>query len=80
MFPYSFTKKVLRNINQKEHQPFVFYLHPWEIDPAQPRMKGLGVLSKFRHYNNIDKASGRLELLLKDFKFTAINQSMNGFD
>jgi len=80
LFPYSFTKMVLKSVNQKENQPFVFYLHPWEIDPAQPRIKGLGFLSKFRHYNNIDKASGRFERLLKDFKFTAINHSMNGFD
>lgn len=69
LFPYWFTKFALKRINQKENQPFVFYLHPWEIDNGQPRFKKARLLSKFRHYNNLDKTLGRFKRLLNDFEF-----------
>ena len=69
LFPYWFTKFALKRINQKENQPFVFYLHPWEIDTGQPRFKKARLLSKFRHYNNLDKTMDRFERLLTDFDF-----------
>ncbi len=72
LFPYWFTKMLLKKINQQEKQPFIFYLHPWEIDPNQPRMKKAKLLSKFRHYNNLDKTMTRLKKLLNDFKFGPI--------
>jgi len=69
LFPYWFTKFALKRINNREMQPFVFYLHPWEIDCKQPRFNQASLLSKFRHYNNLDKTMGRLEQLLNDFDF-----------
>jgi polysaccharide deacetylase family protein (PEP-CTERM system associated) len=72
LFPYFFTRMFLKKINRNEKQPFVFYLHPWEIDPDQPVIKGSGVMSRFRHYNNLKKTTGRFERLLKDFKFRPI--------
>jgi polysaccharide deacetylase family protein (PEP-CTERM system associated) len=69
LFPYWFTKMALKRINQKDKQPFVFYLHPWEIDIEQPRFAKARLLSRFRHYNNLDKTMGRFERLLTDFKF-----------
>mgnify|MGYP006273649183 CR=1 FL=1 len=69
LFPYYFTKFALKRINNREKQPFVFYLHPWEIDSSQPRFKNARLLSRFRHYNNLKKTSGRFERLLKDFDF-----------
>jgi polysaccharide deacetylase family protein (PEP-CTERM system associated) len=69
LFPYWFTRHFLRQINDKEKQPFVFYLHPWEIDPDQPRMDNISLLSRFRHYNNLSKTSSRLHKLLSDFQF-----------
>jgi polysaccharide deacetylase family protein (PEP-CTERM system associated) len=68
LYPYTVTRAALRHINNRKKQPFVFYLHPWEIDPAQPRLNG-SVLSRFRHYNNLHKCEGRLSLLLEDFSF-----------
>lgn len=68
LFPYALTRTAFRAIN-REQQPFIFYLHPWEIDPEQPRLEG-GWFSRFRHYNNLDKCYGRLEKLLQDFRFT----------
>ncbi len=73
LFPYWFTRMLLRKINQKEKEPFIFYLHPWEVDPYQPKMNDAGMLSKFRHYNNLDKTERRLEDLLKDFRFGPIS-------
>ena len=69
LFPYWFTQRGLRRINEKESQPFIFYLHPWEIDPSQPRINSAGRLSKFRHYNNLHKTLPRLKRLLRDFRF-----------
>ncbi len=75
LLPYGLTRMLLNRVNKKEKQPFVFYLHPWEIDPDQPRIQGLSALSKFRHYNNLGKAHGRFERLLRDFRFTAISHA-----
>ena len=72
LFPYWFTKMALKNINEREGQPFTFYLHPWEVDPDQPRFNHAGMLSRFRHYNNLHKTAGRFERLLRDFKFGPI--------
>jgi len=72
LFPYWFTRWALARVNNVEKQPFIFYLHPWEIDPDQPRFNHAGVLSKFRHYNNLDKTKHRFAHLLQDFSFTSI--------
>jgi len=69
LFPYWFTKFALKRINNREMQPFVFYLHPWEIDNSQPRFRQARLLSRFRHYNNLNKTMGRFERLLNDFDF-----------
>jgi polysaccharide deacetylase family protein (PEP-CTERM system associated) len=71
LYPYTFSKKALKSINRVKNQPFIFYLHPWEIDPEQPRIKA-SALSRFRHYNNIDKCEGRLRKLLADFQFNTV--------
>jgi polysaccharide deacetylase family protein (PEP-CTERM system associated) len=72
IFPYWFTKMGLSRINNREHQPFLFFIHPWEVDPEQPKMTHASPLSKFRHYTNLDKTRGRFERLLNDFRFTRI--------
>lgn len=67
LYPYRLTKMGLSQINRKD-QPFIFYMHPWEIDPAQPRIAA-SRLSKFRHYNNLNKFESRLQNLMNDFRF-----------
>ena len=69
LFPYWFTRFALKKINNKDKQPFVFYLHPWEIDESQPRFKHARLLSKFRHYHNLKRTMKRFERLLHDFDF-----------
>jgi polysaccharide deacetylase family protein (PEP-CTERM system associated) len=70
LFPYSFFQFSFRQMN-KQGKPIVFYLHPWELDPEQPRMK-VRLNYRFRHYVNLDKTENRLEKLLKDFNFVPL--------
>lgn len=72
LYPYAITKAGLKQINRRK-QPFIFYLHPWEIDPDQPRISA-SWFSRFRHYNNLGRCEERLERLLKDFEFTTSHQ------
>jgi len=78
IFPYPFTKMALSKINKRENQPFVFFIHPWETDPDQPKMKDASVLSRFRHYTNLSKTAERFEKLLNDFEFIPIPEKQNG--
>ena len=71
LLPYWFTRTGLRSINEQEGLPFTFYLHPWEIDSEQPRVK-TSLVSRFRHYTNLSKCEGRLRRLLGDFRFTTM--------
>ena len=72
LFPYWFTRMALRKINKRDKKPFIFYLHPWEVDPDQPRMQHARLLSRFRHYNNLHKTVPRYKILLADFNFGPI--------
>ena len=75
LYPYALTKAGLRQINRRQ-QPFIFYLHPWEIDPEQPKIEA-SWFSRFRHYNNLDKCESRLQRLMKDFQFTTAAQVLD---
>ena len=68
ILPYWWTKWGIARLNRTEAQPAIFYLHPWEIDPGQPRLDA-SRLSRFRHYRNLDKAEARLKRLMTDFRF-----------
>ena len=72
LFPYAYTKFCMRRCNA-EGRPAVFYLHPWEVDAGQPRIK-LSRSKAFRHYNNLGRTEGRLDALLTDFNFTTIRE------
>ena len=73
LFPYPLTKYLLKRINRKEKMPFIFYVHPWEFDPAQPRIKA-PLKSRFRHYLNLKKTEKRFKKLLFDFKFAPVEE------
>jgi polysaccharide deacetylase family protein (PEP-CTERM system associated) len=68
LFPYALTAWGLRSINRLEQQPALIYLHPWEIDPDQPRIRA-GATARFRQYVNLHKTEARLTRLLQDFTF-----------
>jgi polysaccharide deacetylase family protein (PEP-CTERM system associated) len=77
LLPYALTRHGLRQINDSRDQPFTFYLHPWEIDPGQPRVE-VGWLSRFRHYTNLDRCEGRLRRLLGEFRFAPMCEVLRG--
>ena len=74
LFPYPILRQLLKRIERAGH-PLVMYLHPWELDPDQPKMQG-SCLSMFRHYNNLHKTEDRLRSLLEDFCFTSIREAI----
>lgn len=73
LLPYAYTRWALKKINKDDQLPFIFYLHPWEIDPGQPRFKA-SRLSRFRHYTNLSVCEKRLEKLIEDFRFTTVRE------
>jgi len=75
LFPYGLSRWGLASINRRELRPFVFYLHPWEIDPAQPRVSA-SWLSRFRHYTNLGKCEERLRRLLGEFRFSTARDGL----
>lgn len=68
LLPYGWTRWGIRRVNTREGAPTVFYLHPWEIDPDQPRLPA-SALARYRHYRNLDDTEARLARLLRDFSF-----------
>jgi polysaccharide deacetylase family protein (PEP-CTERM system associated) len=74
LLPYPLYRLLLRRCNAAQRAPALFYTHPWEIDPDQPRVAGAGRLSRFRHYNNLAKTFPRLERLLRDFAWDRMDR------
>ena len=76
LFPYAYTRWGIRYLNTREGQPAVVYLHPWELDPAQPRLPA-GRLSRFRHYTNLHRMEERFVRLLQDFSFGTMSEVLH---
>lgn len=76
LYPYWFTKWALARVNRAEGLPFMFYLHPWDIDPEQPRIRS-GLLSTFRHYTNLDRCERRLRQLLATFRLGPVTEVLS---
>ena len=60
---------MIRRVNATDRQSAIFYFHPWEIDQGQPRVAGINLKTRFRHYVNIDRMERRLDQLLQDFRW-----------
>ncbi|HUY02631.1 MAG TPA: XrtA system polysaccharide deacetylase [Rhodocyclaceae bacterium] len=67
LLPYEFSRWCIRRVNNVDKQPAIFYFHPWELDPEQPRVQGISAKTRFRHYLNLDRTERRLRRLLGDF-------------
>ena len=67
--PYPISRTLLRRAGSGRQQANIFYMHPWEIDPAQPRVSGLPLRSRFRHYVNLHRTETRVRALLRDFSW-----------
>jgi polysaccharide deacetylase family protein (PEP-CTERM system associated) len=72
MLPYTVTRSLVRRCH-RQGRPLVFYLHPWEIDPDQPRVR-LSALGSLRHYTNLERTEARLEMLLDEFAFGSMSE------
>jgi polysaccharide deacetylase family protein (PEP-CTERM system associated) len=79
LLPYAMTKWLVEKTNRRG-RPAIFYIHPWELDPKQPKIS-LPLTKHFRHYVNLNKTASRLERLLSDFRFGTIGEVLteNGF-
>lgn len=72
--PYRWSRWALGRVNREERQPCVFFFHPWELDPQQPRKSGLKFKTRFRHYVNLHRMCKRLERLLVDFPWDRLDR------
>jgi polysaccharide deacetylase family protein (PEP-CTERM system associated) len=77
LFPYAVSRGALRHLNESEGQPAMVYLHPWELDPGQPRLP-VGRLTRFRHSVNTRTTQSKLRRLLKDFRFAPAREVLAG--
>lgn len=71
--PYGVSRWAIRRVNRLDRRAAVFYLHPWEIDPEQPRVPGAGLKARFRHYVNLHRTEERLDRLLRDFRWGRVD-------
>ena len=67
LLPYGLYRLGLNRVNRADRLPGIFYFHPWEVDPGQPRVAGCGLKSRIRHYTNLRRMRPRLHRLLRDF-------------
>ncbi len=71
-YPYFFSKLAIDRINSAEQKAAIFYFHPWEIDPNQPKQSGLSFKTQFRHYLNLTRMEARLKKLIHDFEWNTM--------
>ena len=79
LYPLSFTTSCLRMINA-QGRPCMFYIHPWEVDPLQPRLRVAGPIKSFRHYLNLRRTEARLDQLLSRFRFGTMQAALDELD
>ena len=74
VLPYALSRRAIRQVNAREGRPAVFYFHPWEVDPDQPRVVGASLRSRLRHYTNLAGMHGKLERLLGEFRWGRMDE------
>lgn len=78
LLPYGVSRWFIRRVNAVDGQAVIFYFHPWELDPQQPRMAGIGLKTRFRHYVNLARTEHRLTRLLADFEWDRMDRVFLG--
>lgn len=79
-YPYFLSRWLFEAASLNQTKPQIFYLHPWEIDPDQPRVPNASWFSNFRHYTNLHRCLPRLERMISDFKFGTISESLGSVE
>lgn len=74
LLPEALYRAGLGRVNRTDRQPGIFYFHPWEVDPAQPRIAGCGWKSRLRHYTNLERMAPSLDRLLRDFAWDRMDR------
>jgi polysaccharide deacetylase family protein (PEP-CTERM system associated) len=74
LFPYALSRWALRRYMREQTRPSIFYFHPWELDDRQPRVPGVGLRTRVRHYLNLSLTAGRLRRLLTDFQWDRVDK------
>ena len=74
LLPYGVSRWLLKRVNEVDRQAAVFYFHPWEIDPEQPRVAGIDARTRFRHYLNLHRMEARLRRLVRDFHWRRMDE------
>ncbi|QSA99016.1 DUF3473 domain-containing protein [Methylococcus sp. EFPC2] len=74
LFPYWISRWAIDRVNRQDGQPAIFYFHPWEIDPEQPRQRDISMKTRFRHYLNLGRTESRLRRLLRDFSWNTMDK------
>jgi polysaccharide deacetylase family protein (PEP-CTERM system associated) len=78
LLPYAVSRALIRRVNEVDRRPAIFYFHPWEIDPGQPRVPGTSLKTRFRHYVNLRRAEPRLRRLLGEFRWRRMDEVFLG--
>lgn len=78
LLPVSWVCAAMRAVNEREGMPAVFYLHPWEIDPDQPRVRNAALRSRFRHYLNLHRTESKFRTLLSSLAFGTMTEALDG--
>ncbi|WP_332671479.1 XrtA system polysaccharide deacetylase [Aromatoleum sp.] len=78
LLPYAVSRWQIAKVNRDDARPAIFYFHPWEIDPGQPRVREASSKTRFRHYVNLERTEGRLRRLLADFSWGRADHVFHG--
>ena len=78
LLPYSLSRWCIQRVNDQDRQSCIFYFHPWEMDPDQPRQEGINLKTRFRHYVNLSRMEQRIGALLKDFQWDRMDRIFLG--
>lgn len=74
LLPYALSSRLMRRVNRAESKPCIFYFHPWEVDPGQPRQHPISFKTRFRHYTNLGRMEARLRRLTRDFAWDRMDR------
>jgi polysaccharide deacetylase family protein (PEP-CTERM system associated) len=74
LYPLALSRRLLERVNRVHRRPFVFYIHPWEVDPNQPRIRGTSLSSRFRHYVNLRSTESKLDRMLGSFRWGTVTE------
>ena len=74
LLPYAASRWAIRRLNRRDRQPSIFYFHPWEIDPEQPRFDGISLKTRIRHYTNLNRMERKLRAALTDFTWDRMDR------